>query len=647
MSTPEAAAAIHALGFSAGVILYGMLLVMVARVRPSAPRGLLPSGRSAMTRADRLLLATSVAGLLWNAGALWIYGLRDFGAGAPAFLQVISFSALGFLPAIAVHAVVRREPGTRLAPSERLLTASGYTLSVAATALHGWAAWTGAAVPSVAGLRLLMVGFLVLMAPLAVMTRGQAGARRMLWVLAFAVFAVSALHLSEHHLQDRWFIELAGHHGSLLLAFAVLYQDYPFTLADLFLKRALAAFVLLLLVLGLWSIVQPWAVGPSANPVGPALLLGVWISTVLVFPIVQRMISRVVDRLLLRAFDYPNTLGLLAQEVGALADEGPVLDATCRILGPALSALHVTWRVSSGEIAVPDAALTLVDPRRLSATVAVPTTEAPRYELDVAEVAGGRRLLSDEVALLEHVGHLVARRLDAIRLERERFEGQLREEEISRLAAEARLEALRAQINPHFLFNALTTIGYLVQTAPAQALRTLLRLTEVLRHVLRSDERVASLDQELGLVRAYLEIEQARFEERLEVSIDLPDDLLDALVPPLILQPLVENAVKHGVSPYAAGGRVTVSGCRVVGPDGRPALELTVEDSAHGHERAAQTIESGGIGLANIERRLALAYGPRASVTLETGLRGAVAQVRLPLEIASSRTRPTTEGATR
>ena len=74
----------------------------------------------------------------------------------------------------------------------------------------------------------------------------------MLWAVALAVFAVSALHMSEHHLQDRWFIELAGHHGSLLLAFAVLYQDYPFALADLFLKRALAALAPAAIVIGVW-----------------------------------------------------------------------------------------------------------------------------------------------------------------------------------------------------------------------------------------------------------------------------------------------------------------------------------------------------------------------------------------------------------
>jgi two-component system LytT family sensor kinase len=201
--------------------------------------------------------------------------------------------------------------------------------------------------------------------------------------------------------------------------------------------------------------------------------------------------------------------------------------------------------------------------------------------------------------------------------------------------AEAKLQALRAQINPHFLFNALTTIGYLVQTAPSDAVRTLMRLTEVLRHVLRSDERVAPLDQELRLVRAYLDIEQARFEERLEVEIDVPNDLLSVLVPPLILQPLVENAVKHGVSPAAAGGRVRVVARRIADAAGEPALQLDVEDTPRSAERMPVSQEGSGIALANIERRLALAYGGRASITLRSGAEGALARVVLPLELVA------------
>ena len=634
MSGPELTSAIHALGFSAGIILYGMLLVMVAQVRPrsAGPR---IAGGVAVAPVDQLLAATAMAGVLWNAGALWIYGVRDFGLPAPAALQVASFSALGFLPAFAVHAVARHEPGHRLGRGEWRLTAAGYALSITAAALQAWAAATGATVPSVAALRLLTAGFVVLVVPLAVLTRRQAGARRLLWVVALAVFAVTSLHLAEHHLHDRWFMELAGHHGSLLLAFAVLYQDYPFALADLFLKRALAIGGLLLIVFGNWAILSPFVSGPSARPSGVPLLLAAWVATALAFPLVKRVTSQLVDRLLLRAVDYHDTVAQLGQAVGRLDDESQVLDEACRLLQPALSAVHVrTTRSAADGGAATHRDVASVDPRRLSATVNIPTTEPPRYVLEVSELAGGRRLLSDEVSLLEHVGYVLGRRLDAIRLERERLARRLREEEISRREAEARLEALRAQINPHFLFNTLTTIGYLVQTSPAEAVRTLLRLTEVLRRVLRADEHVAPLDQELRLVRAYLEIEQARFEERLDVRIDVPPDLLPALVPPLILQPLVENAVKHGVSSRAAGGTVTVSGRRIVTSGNEMSLELTVRDQARGSERSVETdIGSGGIGLTNIERRLALAYGERASVSLEALPDGAIASVRLPLEL--------------
>jgi two-component system LytT family sensor kinase len=632
MPMPDAAAALHVLGFSAGVILYGMLLAMVAGVRPKVSSrldgSLLPSGP------DQLLLAMAVAGLVWNAGALWIFGFRERGAGATRWLEVASFSALGLLPAIAVHAVVRRGPDDRLATGRRLLVASGYGLSFAAALLHGWAALSADVVPSVAALRLLMGGFVVLMLPLAVMTRRQASARRMLWLLAFAVFAVSALHLSEHQLQDRWFIELAGHHGSLLLAFAVLYQDYPFALGDLFLKRAIAALVLLLSVVALWEIVEPLVVNPGAGPAGTAILLGVWMATVLLFPVVVRWTSALVDRLLLRGFDNTSTLAALARDADAVDDEPLVLDAACRVLAPALSALEVSWRADIGQDSS-QSPIVSVDPRRLSASTRVPTTEPPRFVLDVADVAGGRRLLSDEVTLLEHAGHLVARRLDAIRLERERVSRRIREEESHRLVAEAKLQALRAQINPHFLFNALTTIGYLVQTAPSEAVRTLLRLTEVLRHVLRSDERVVPLEQELRLVRAYLDIEQARFEERLEVQIDVPAELLRVFVPPLVLQPLVENAVKHGVSPSASGGRVRVVARRVIVQNGEPTLQLDVEDAPHTAERMPISDQGSGIALSNIERRLELAYGSRAAVTLQSGPSGALARVVLPLELAS------------
>src|ERR1700746_4049057 len=110
----------------------------------------------------------------------------------------------------------------------------------------------------------------------------------------------------------------------------------------------------------------------------------------------------------------------------------------------------------------------------------------------------------------------------------------MREHEMSKLATEAELRALRSQINPHFLFNALTTIGYLIQTAPERALETLLRLTALLRGVLRSEGDFTTLERELALIESYLDIERARFEQRLSVHIDVPAALRSLQIPPLV-----------------------------------------------------------------------------------------------------------------
>ena len=192
--------------------------------------------------------------------------------------------------------------------------------------------------------------------------------------------------------------------------------------------------------------------------------------------------------------------------------------------------------------------------------VRIPTVEGPYYIFVIDGFPHGRRLLSDDLVLLEAVGHLVARRIDTVRSAHERCAITMREQEMEKLTVEAELRALRAQLNPHFLFNALTTIGYLIQTTPAQALDTLLRLTELLRSVLkRLEGEFSTLGQEVDLVQSYLMIEQARFEQRLIYHIDVPSTLRECLVPALLLQPLVENAVKYGISTRAKGGEISIT----------------------------------------------------------------------------------------
>src|SRR5439155_15112790 len=219
-----------------------------------------------------------------------------------------------------------------------------------------------------------------------------------------------------------------------------------------------------------------------------------------------------------------------------------------------------------------------------SATVLVPTTDAPSYTIEVSTLGDGRRLMSDDIALLETVAMLAARRVDELRVSEERFQRDLREHDMQRLATEAELRALRAQLNPHFLFNALTTVGHLITTSPARAIETLYQLTALLRAVLRRTGDFVTVREELQLVDAYLAIEQTRFEERLRIEREMPEELGDLLVPPLILQPIVENAVKHGISPLRRGGTISIRARVEADPsvDSGERLCLSVHDTGKG-----------------------------------------------------------------
>jgi len=359
-------------------------------------------------------------------------------------------------------------------------------------------------------------------------------------------------------------------------------------------------------------------------------LIALWVVTALAYPPLERAINRFVDRIVLRRADYEKVRADVAMSIAELATPEEILDAVCARIAPAMSARAVAWSADSPPSRMGAQAASLVTTTRGgAATVVVPTADAPSYQLTVSELTGGRRLLSGDLALLETLGLLAARRIDAVRVNDERHRRDLREREIVQLAAEAELAALRAQLNPHFLFNTLTTIGQLIQEAPPRALDTLYKLTGLLRAVLkRSDGGFVTLGEEIEIVRTYLAIEGARFEERLTVSIDLPPSLAELPVPPLVLQPLAENAVKHGIAPMRAGGRVSV---KAEVED--ETLILTVTDSGTAVPAAELVRQRGaGIGISNLEKRLERYYGNSASLELRSSpVRGTEVCVRIKL----------------
>jgi hypothetical protein len=202
--------------------------------------------------------------------------------------------------------------------------------------------------------------------------------------------------------------------------------------------------------------------------------------------------------------------------------------------------------------------------------------------------------------------------------------------ELQVLAREAELRALRAQLDPHFLFNSLQSISALTTVEPAAARRMCLLLAEFLRETLALGARDRiSLSSELALVRKFLSVEQVRFGERLQVDIDAGAAGEEA-VPPLLLQPLAENAVTHGVAHLLEGGTVRIRAERRVA-----ALVITVDNPS---DRDRPAGRGTGLGLRNVRERLASAYGADAFLTAEERDGRFVVKVEIPMPDAAART---------
>jgi hypothetical protein len=187
-------------------------------------------------------------------------------------------------------------------------------------------------------------------------------------------------------------------------------------------------------------------------------------------------------------------------------------------------------------------------------------------------------------------------------------------EALKRQVVEARMAAMQAQVEPHFLFNTLASIDHLIEVDPKRASQMQKNLIALLRASMptmreASDGGVKDLGRELAVIRPYLEILKVRMEERLVTEIDVPEGLLSAEFPPMMVQTLVENAIKHGLEPKPEGGRLSVKAEIVHGK-----LQVTVADTGLGFGRAATA--GTGVGLANIRERLQLLYGAKAGLTI-------------------------------
>ncbi len=214
------------------------------------------------------------------------------------------------------------------------------------------------------------------------------------------------------------------------------------------------------------------------------------------------------------------------------------------------------------------------------------------------------------------------------------------EEGLKRQLAEAQLKMMQAQVEPHFLFNTLASVDYLIETDPARASTMQKNLIQYLRAALpQMREGSTTLGKEIALVRSYLEILKVRMEDRLQFAITVPQGLMSAQFPPMVLQSLVENAIKHALEPKPEGGSITVTADIANG-----SLRVTVADTGLGFGAAGKP--GTGVGLNNIRERLAALYGGRAKFTLEANSpTGTIATIEVPYEPDLGRPAPRTGDA--
>lgn len=328
----------------------------------------------------------------------------------------------------------------------------------------------------------------------------------------------------------------------------------------------------------------------------------------------------------------------IAQNAASTADDGITINVPANVDREAIREAIQEARDAIRE-AIQDQKQAARDAAEAAREAAAAAREAAAEE-DVVIDSGGRRVrrihwgdfLSD-LALLWIMGSALIKATYKGRIQAEAKAAQATEtaeaEALRRQVVEARMAAMQAQVEPHFLFNTLASIDHLIETDPQRASQMQKNLIALLRASMptmreTSDGGVRELGREIAVIRPYLEILKVRMEERLATVVDVPDGLLSAEFPPMMIQTLVENAIKHGLEPKPEGGSLTVRAQVVHGK-----LQVTVADTGLGFGKAATA--GTGVGLANVRERLQMLYGGKATLAItENQPGGTVVTITVP-----------------
>jgi len=599
----------------AGTILFAVFLYLLHRD---------PAG--ARLRASWLSVLAAVLALLWNLTSLVVIGLADAASPAISVSVAVSTSVLTLLPAVLLHISL----GGRF----RWIRATGYILSAVAISIH----WSELLLDAphfhrhALEFTTISFGTLTLLAAASLFWSSTPGYRvrsPLLAVAALFLFALTFIHFGAGPGHMAWPLELLAHHAGIPLALFVLLQDFRFVLLDAFLRALVNLTVGVVAVLAIFAGIEYAGLSPVAQQ--SPFYQGVLLVTAALFLIVVAVLGSRLQQLLTRiVFRRPDTERVLSElrthehMPGEQANQQGALPRVADVMGAAVVTLPPEGEECLRRHAplYPRLAAEIMGCRNLMEDLGVEAIVPLRFSAAetryfcLSRRPGGRPYLSEDLEALARFSTQIVEHIT-----------HFRELEVRRLASQAELRALQAQIHPHFLFNALNTLYGVIPSSAEGARNTVLNLADILRYFLQGERTLIPLTEEVRIIKAYLEVEQLRLGDRLQTALTVETDTESVQIPVLSIQPLIENAVKHGVSPRAQGGAVTLRVSRREG-----AVAVRVED--RGESLRAEELtnrEAGlGVGLENVRRRLQLCYGSEAELTMKSDDCGSIVEFTIP-----------------
>jgi two-component system, LytTR family, sensor kinase len=593
---------VNTIGHCAGAVIFGILLHLF-----------LLDWRRATSERSALPVIAAGLGLLWNLGSL--IGMATAPQGDPIADAIVagSFSVLSLLPAVLLHISLRsRHPA---------LWVTGYAISFVAVLLHIGDLITTAPRFHYAAILLVTVGFGAL-TTISVVQETMTGPKdgsgpRLAGAMVLFLFAISFVHFESAHELKAWSGEAALHHAGIPLALFVLLQDYRFLLLDAFIRFLVNG---MLAAMAVWIAFQTEArfdllSHARRDPFYAGIIFAGACLALSIFAYLRSRGQRFLTRVVFLRPNSDHAVSELRDIAGTTNGEPEYLAGAARIIAGFLSARRFELITSSTITPGPELAIAVLDPAVwdlqpwVEALAPLRFSRGDGYGLALGSRAGGRRYLSEDIEVLERLATIVGEQVERIR-----------NSEMQSLVSQAELRALQAQINPHFLFNALNTLYGTISRENAAARNLVLNLAGLFRYSFAQNQGLIRIEEELVIVRAYLQIEELRLGSKLRSEIEVDDEVLHAKVPVLSIQPLVENAIKHGVAVRQSPGFVRI--CIK-----RHDEEIAVEISNSGPFRdpaaikpAGRTGEAGsnGVGLANVRRRLTLCYGSENNLEISS-----------------------------